>query len=71
MSKYEEFYQTVTYLGPDVALLTETWVNSEILSSLISFEEYTSYRPDRKVGSRGGVREINVHTSSHRIFRLS
>jgi hypothetical protein len=54
VNKIEELSTTIQWLNPDVAILTETWLSSNITDDLISIPHYSIYRKDRPSDKRGG-----------------
>jgi exonuclease III len=54
-TKIDTFFTNILSCQNDVILLTETWLNDNVLSSEIFNDQYRVFRSDRKTGRGGGV----------------
>jgi hypothetical protein len=67
LPKLDELRVTTSLIKPDLILLTETWLNSNVTDSLLNIPGYTLFRHDRPLPRRGGG--VAVYVKNHIFVR--
>jgi hypothetical protein len=61
----EHLTQEINTKQPPIAIITESWLNSDHISSVFDVDKYASYRKDRE-GRRGGG--VIVYVNGEALF---